>query len=180
MKAKEEPPELKFSEASEVRFVADVMLGSLSRWLRLFGFDTLYSNNFTDKELIKISVQDTRTLLTRDTKLAKSKLLKNVLFIHSENVREQIKEVLSRIPCHMNLVSLTPRCPLCNGEMEKVKKEEIGKIKDEIPDHVVFTAEEFIMCKLCKKIYWHGTHKERINRMKKEVLKEIGIIFKNL
>jgi hypothetical protein len=99
---------------SSVRFVADVMLGSLSRWLRLFGFDTLYSNKFTDKELIKISIQDSRILLTRDTILAKSKLLKNVLLIHSEDVKEQIKEVLSQIPC-INLFSLTPRCPVCNG-----------------------------------------------------------------
>jgi len=58
------------------RFVADVMLGSLSRWLRLFGFDTLYSNDFDDRELIKISIQDDRILLTRDHSLARSKLLK--------------------------------------------------------------------------------------------------------
>uniref|UniRef100_A0A7C4AJV6 Mut7-C RNAse domain-containing protein n=1 Tax=Thermodesulfovibrio aggregans TaxID=86166 RepID=A0A7C4AJV6_9BACT len=158
---------------SSVRFVADVMLGSLSRWLRLFGFDTLYSNKFTDKELIKISIQDSRILLTRDTILAKSKLLKNVLLIHSEDVKEQIKEVLSQIPC-INLFSLTPRCPVCNGEMEKIKKEEIMKFKNEIPDHVFFTSEEFVVCRSCKKLYWHGTHKDRINKIKKEILKELG------
>lgn len=174
MKSKEKSSKLA-TNGCKVRFIADVMLGSLSRWLRLFGFDTLYSNNFTDKELIKISIQDCRILLTKDTLLAKSKLLKSVLFIHSENVKEQIKEVLSQIPCLVNLVSLKPRCPLCNGEMEKVKKNEVEKIGYEIPDYIVFTSEEFIICKLCKKVYWHGTHKDRINKMKKEILKEMGI-----
>jgi hypothetical protein len=58
--------------------------------------------------------------------------------------------------------------------MEKIKKEEIMKFKNEIPDHVFFTSEEFVVCRSCKKLYWHGTHKDRINKIKKEILKELG------
>lgn len=104
------------------RFIADVMLGSLSRWLRLFGFDTLYRNDYTDKELIKLSLQEDRILLTRDNALARSKLLKKVFLIQSEEIREQIIEVLSKIEISLDLLSLKPRCPVCNGETESIKK----------------------------------------------------------
>lgn len=151
-------------------FVADVMLGSLSRWLRLFGFDTLYRNDFTDKELIKISLQQDRILLTKDHVLAKSKLLKKVLLIKSEDVKEQIKEVLSHIPCSFDLLSIQPRCPICNGETEKVTKQEV---EEEIPDYVAFSNQEFRRCKSCGKVYWHGTHKDRIDKIKKEILQKL-------
>lgn len=149
------------------------MLGSLSRWLRLFGFDTLYRNNFKDQELIKISIQNDRILLTRDNVLAKSKPLKKVLLIRSEDIKDQIKEVVEKIlrdnPSFSvaDLLNFTPRCPVCNGDMEKIRKE---KVKEDLPEHVVFSTEEFVICKFCGKIYWHGTHKERIDKIKKEIL----------
>lgn len=149
------------------RFVADVMLGSLSRWLRLFGFDTLYRNDFTDRELIKISLQEDRILLTRDNALSKSRLLKKVLLIQSENVKDQIREVISSIPISFDLLSLKPRCSVCNGETERILKEEL---KGEIPDYVAFSNENFVICKSCGKIYWQGTHKKRIDKTKEEIL----------
>lgn len=152
------------------RFVADVMLGSLSRWLRLFGFDTLYRNDFTDRELIKISLQENRIVLTRDNALARSRLLKKVLLIQSENIKEQIKEVLSIIPISLDLLSLRPRCPVCNGEIESITKEQL---KGQLPDYIVFSNQEFMICKSCGKIYWQGTHKDRIDKIKKEILKKL-------
>jgi len=152
------------------RFVADVMLGSLSRWLRLFGFDTLYSNDFDDRELIKISIQDDRILLTRDHSLARSKLLKKVLLIHSDDIREQIKEVLSAVQCSSNLCSFKPRCPVCNGEIQRVEKDSIKAL---IPDYVVFVGHDFMVCISCGKIYWHGTHKKKIDELKRKILQEI-------
>jgi len=39
-------------------FIADVMLGTLAKWLRILGFDTLYFKNIDDSELIKIAKQE--------------------------------------------------------------------------------------------------------------------------
>ncbi|WP_460177330.1 Mut7-C RNAse domain-containing protein [Thermodesulfovibrio hydrogeniphilus] len=175
------------------KFVADVMLGSLSHWLRLFGFDTLYRNDFTDKELIKISLQQERILLTRDRALVKSKLLNRKIFINSENLEEQIKEVLRlvlRELCLMNkeklsalaqqlsngscqpnsnyheLINLKPRCPICNGETERIGKNQAAEL---VPDFVAISNDDFLKCKNCGKIYWHGTHKEKIDETKKRI-----------
>ena len=51
---------------SSVCFIADGMLGSLARKLRIFGFDTLYYNDVEDFKLIEIGEQQERILLTCD------------------------------------------------------------------------------------------------------------------
>ncbi len=155
------------------KFVADVMLGSLSRWLRLFGFDTLYSNRFKDFELIKISLQEDRILLTKDRILSKSKLLKNALLINSENLEEQLIEVFLYLK-NKNFPILTKslRCPVCNGEMTIVSKEEV---LNQIPDYIFMNTDEFYMCSGCKKIYWQGSHKEKIDEMREKILKRINL-----
>lgn len=154
------------------KFVVDVMLGSLSTWLRILGFDSLYRNDYKDKELIKISLQEERILLTRDSDLTKSKLLKKVILITSENLKEQIKEVLSKIKDTTKFSKLQPRCPVCNGETKKIKKMEA---KYHIPDYVANTNQDYLKCKSCGKIYWQGTHKNNIDQLKKEIFEEMGI-----
>jgi uncharacterized protein with PIN domain len=155
------------------KFVVDVMLGSLSRWLRLFGFDTFYRNDLTDKDLIKISLQDRRILLTKDNALAKSKILKNVLLISSEKLELQLKEVLTYLRKNkIEILILPPRCPLCNGEMTPVQREEVIT---EVPDYISMTTNQFLKCKACGKIYWHGSHKEKIEYLKNKILKDLEI-----
>ncbi len=155
------------------KFVADVMLGSLSRWLRLFGFDTLYSNRFKDFELIKISLQEHRILLTKDRILSRSKLLKDVLFINSEILEEQLVEVFLYLKDkNFSIPIKSYRCPVCNGGMTKVSKEEVF---NEIPDYIVMNIDEFYMCSCCKKIYWQGSHKEKIDAMRDKILKRINL-----
>lgn len=151
------------------RFVADVMLGSLSRWLRLFGFDTLYRNDFRDKELIKISLQEDRILLTKDTALSKSRILKKVLFIKSDSVDGQLLEVLSFLKKNnYDISNLMPRCPVCNGLIELTEKE---FLKGEIPDYVYVNFNDFYVCNSCGKVYWRGTHRERIDSVRERILK---------
>ncbi|PJB21075.1 MAG: hypothetical protein CO114_07255, partial [Euryarchaeota archaeon CG_4_9_14_3_um_filter_38_12] len=52
-----------------MKFVADIMLGRLARWMRLLGFDVLYPDTSDDKELLKFA--DERIILTRDKELGK-------------------------------------------------------------------------------------------------------------
>src|SRR5512138_3457230 len=72
------------------RFVADVMLGKLSKWLRIAGFDVLYSNRFTDDELVELSHREHRILLSRDTRLLVRKVVDRFVFLESENIQDQI------------------------------------------------------------------------------------------
>src|SRR5512136_2689851 len=75
-------------------FIADVMLGRLAKWLRIAGFDVLYSNRFSDDELITLSNRDGRILLSRDTRLLVRKPVRDFIFLESQNVQDQIRQIL--------------------------------------------------------------------------------------
>ena len=148
---------------NSVKFVTDNMLGKLTTWLRLLGFDVFYPKYARDTELVFISLSQDRILLTKDTGIIKRKILKNYLFIHSNKWQEQLKEVIK----HFNLEDkLDPEkfftiCPICNTPLIKIKKEEILGL---VPHYVFCENNEFSVCPSCKKVYWKGTH---INKIKK-------------
>lgn len=73
---------------SDIKFVADVMVGKLARWLRMLGFDTAYSNKFEDDELLRIAQSEARILLTRDVPLAARCGSTRHLLIENDNSRE--------------------------------------------------------------------------------------------
>jgi hypothetical protein len=151
------------------RFIADVMLGSLARWLRILGYDTIYFRAIDDNELVKTARQQERILLTRDTGIAHRKQVQQLILIHSNSTLEQLKEALSALK-KMNKTSpqLPPRCPVCNGELAAAEKETVA---DRIPEYVLLNATSFFMCRQCGKVYWYGSHKKSID----SILKNIGL-----
>ena len=162
------------------RFISDVMLGSLARWLRILGFDTLYFRTIDDNELIKIARQQERILLTRDTGIARRKQPQRLIFIHSNNAPEQIKEVLFTLriinlskglfpdsPIHRFPLSGSPRCPVCNGELAATERKAVA---DHVPEYVFLNATSFFSCGECGKVYWCGSHKKSIDSILKQVI----------
>src|SRR5207237_10151102 len=82
---------------AEPAFIADVMVGKLARWLRVLGFDVLYSNKYEDDEIIRISDAEGRLILTRDVALAASRPKTQSLFIESGDYKEQVRQVVESL-----------------------------------------------------------------------------------
>src|SRR2546428_5874390 len=55
--------------ASRTAFLADAMLGSLARKLRIFGYDTLYRAHMEDDEFLNIGIEHDRISVTCDRDL---------------------------------------------------------------------------------------------------------------
>ncbi|MFA4967141.1 MAG: Mut7-C RNAse domain-containing protein [Candidatus Margulisiibacteriota bacterium] len=141
-----------------MKFIVDDMLGKLAKRLRLMGFDASYPKTSTDSFLTKKSKEEDRILITRDTELTKVQGV-NAVLIHSTKLDEQLKELAAALKLKINPEKLVPRCTICNRELKKIEKE---KIKDKIPSLVRKLFHEFTYCSKCKKIYWKGSHFERM------------------
>lgn len=148
------------------RFIVDVNLGKLARYLRLAGFDTVYRNNFEDDELIKIMLDENRTLLTRDRKLLMRNAVKSGYLPRSDNPAEQLEEVLKRFDL-FDIVNPYSRCINCNGILESVSKE---KIIDELEPLTKKYFNQFSQCIDCGQIYWKGSHRERLDSKVQKIL----------
>lgn len=148
-----------------MEFTADTMLGRLSRWLRLMGYDVHYKVDFKDDDIIANAKG--RMILTRDRelfKMAKSRGLP-VLLICATDIKGQLSQLRTDVGIKLYDTPKHSRCQRCNGEVQSIEKE---KIKDKVPQGVLENPE-FWICKNCQKIYWEGSHWKNIRDMVKDI-----------
>jgi len=152
-----------------MKFIADIMVGKLAKYLRMAGHDVLYINTASDDEIIKIASETGRMVLTRDSLMLARKEFKNGtlknLYIKDKKLKNQLEQIKSDLK-----ISLEPnltRCVECNQILIRVKKEDI---KNKIPPYVYKTQQSFLYCKKCDKYYWKGTHYQNI----KNIFLDIG------
>jgi uncharacterized protein len=149
---------LEQQEIADPRFVADVMLGRLAKWLRIAGFDVLYSNKFTDDELIAISNLERRVLLSRDTRLLVRKPVREFIFLKSQDIQKQIRQVFETL--HISrLDSPLTRCLSCNEALIETPRE---LVRERVPAFVYQTQSRFKSCPSCGKVFWAGTHRSAV------------------
>ena len=147
-------------------FVADVHLRKLARILRLLGLDVAFRPGAEDDELVRISVQERRVLLTRDRQLLKHGAHTHGYFVRAVQPVEQAREVVRRFDLAGEVRPFT-RCLECGGELVKVEK---GEVADRIPPRTAAWLSEYVLCRGCGKLYWRGTHFGRLERLIAEVL----------
>lgn len=141
-----------------IKFILDVHLGKLARWLRMLGFDTLYRNDYDDPEIVAIAQRKGRTILTRDLGIMKRRAATCGYHVQSTKPQEQLHEVLSRYQLH-NQIQPFHRCIVCNGLLHAVAKE---AIIEQLEPKTIRYYHEFFQCQQCHHIYWHGSHFDRM------------------
>lgn len=152
----------------EVRFILDVHLGKLCRYLRMLGFDTYYRNDLDDPEIIDRSVEENRIILTRDIGILKNGMVTHGYWLRSQDSKKQLLEVLRRFDLGGRIRPFY-RCIVCNGTMEKVDK---ADVEDRLEAGTKKCFDTFYQCRNCEKIYWEGSHYESMRDFVDEVLKQ--------
>jgi len=137
-----------------MRFAADRMLGRLAIWLRLLGYDTLYSNSLSDHQFLALA-DEGRILLSRNTRLVGKVAAEKFVFIEDNDPKVQLQEVVRLLGLKPQPDRFFTRCSLCNGVLEPA---EAGDVVGHVPDHVWTAHTKFSKCGTCGKIYWPGTH----------------------
>jgi uncharacterized protein len=140
------------------RFVADVHLGRLARYLRLLGFDTRYATDLDDADLVAISVRERRILLTRDVGLLKHKALTRGYWVRATDADRQLGEIVRAFCLEKDLRPFT-RCMICNTGTRPIAR---AGIEARVPPLVFRRLRRFTCCPGCGRIYWRGTHFRRL------------------
>jgi uncharacterized protein with PIN domain len=151
-----------------MRFIADAMLGTLAKWLRILGYDTLFDPDQTDHQLVRLARAEDRVLLTRDRELAQRRGVR-VLLVASQSLEAQIGQVLAEL-------GLEPRrsfsrCPVCNEPLAAIDRE---TARAQVPAYVAETHKTFKSCPACQRVYWRGTHWQRMDDQLAQMLQNDG------
>ncbi len=144
----------------DIRFVADVHLGRLAKYLRLLGFDTVYDMSLQDSKIISISLSQNRIILTRDRGILKNRRITHGYWIRSADPRKQTAGIVSKFDLRKIFKPFT-RCLECNSLINNVPKEEISARL--LPKTRKY-YNVFRICPDCGRIYWEGSHFEKMKQ----------------
>ena len=142
----------------DLTFICDVHLGKLCKYMRMLGLDTAYSNQFSQSEIIAISQQERRILLSRSYHLTRSRMVTRSYWIRSSDPLEQIRDLIVKLDLS-NLTDPLTRCLTCNEKLVPVEKQEISHRLQGLTAKYYF---EFFQCSSCDQIYWKGSHFENM------------------
>ncbi len=132
------------------------MLGTLAKWLRILGYDTLFDPDLDDHQLVRLARAEGRVLLTRDRELARRRGVRTLL-IASQDLEEQITQVLTTFD--LEPAQILSRCLVCNEPLQPLDYE---TARQRVPPYVAQTHDTFKICPACRRVYWHGTHRQRM------------------
>lgn len=146
-----------------MKFIADRTLGKLARKLRVLGFDTLYWRGGNLTGAVATALSERRVLLTRSRRLHEIPGDLRMIVVEANDPLAQIQEVVARLHLEPDAARLFCRCLLCNEELRPLGREEA---EGKVPEFIYRAYEIFHICPRCGRIYWPGTH---FDRMKKDL-----------
>ena len=145
-----------------MKFIVDSNVGRLARWLRIAGFDTVFASDIDDNRLVRVALDEGRVLLTRDTQIMKRRLVTSgrfkTILIEHDDVTAQLRQVLTTLNLAGEVKPFSI-CIECNEPLEFKKREEVEEL---VPPYVFQTQTQYMQCTSCRRIYWRGTHWERM------------------
>jgi uncharacterized protein with PIN domain/DNA-directed RNA polymerase subunit RPC12/RpoP len=140
------------------RFIADAMLGRLARWLRVLGYDTAFDADIEDETLVRRSFEEGRHILTRDRRLPQEWRIRDYLVVGDDEPLEQLRQIAGHFALRWDGPLFT-RCTVCNMTLEAAAREDVA---EEVPPRVLEASDRFARCPGCGRVYWEGSHTERM------------------
>ena len=157
-------------------FLADAMLGSVARKLRVFGFDTVYLVHTDDNEILRVGESERRIILTADRQLFKriigsggsgvlvdcSSEIKDIVHILSKSGIKSLEFGTSGDEA----IFMGSRCSSCNGPLVSASRSDV---QGQVPGAILASHKDFLQCYKCGKVYWKGSHFRRLQLLAKRV-----------
>jgi uncharacterized protein with PIN domain len=153
---------------AERGFIVDAMLGTLAKWLRMLGYDTLYSRSYNDAQIISIAARTGRVIVTSDRGLyarAQRAELRAVL-LPEANVASNLARLASEGLIELRVDPSLSRCPICNGKLREVTDR--NAVRGRVPPGALAKYDKFYVCTRCGHVYWEGGHWVNIRRIVSE------------
>ncbi len=154
-----------------IHFVADSHLGGLARLLRMAGFDTLYRNDYRDSEIAAIAGRERRIVLTRDRDLLKQRGISHGCYVHALKPARQFAEIVARLDLARSFSPFT-LCLECNTPLRTIEKK---YIINSLPQSVNVRHEHFTVCDRCGRVFWEGSHWQRMRQLLDTTMAQGGI-----
>jgi len=144
------------------RFLCDPSLGGLARWLRAAGFEADVAAGVPGHRLPDEALRLGRVLLTTEAEVLDRRIVADgslvVVWVPSALT---MSEQLRMVALDLGLTLREPRCMGCGGALVKTAKD---AVRSRIPPRTALWKDEYFVCSSCDRLFWQGTHWQRIAR----------------
>jgi uncharacterized protein with PIN domain len=148
-----------------MRFLLDGMLGKLARWLRMLGYESVYLNDSSDRDLLSIAKRDSLILLTSDQELYRTAAMKGIQtsLVQGRTEPERLASLAEHYNLRLEIDTAISKCPLCGFPIREVSKDEV---EASVPPTTFKVYQSFWLCTnpKCAKVYWQGSHWKKIEQ----------------
>jgi len=151
------------------KFMVDTMCGRLSRWLRIMGYDTLWASERDRHRMIARCFKESRTLITRCFRYAKTKGLQTVI-LRTDQLSGQVHQLVEELHLILDKDRFFERCGFCNVIVETIDK---NSVISAVPPYVYEVHQQFYRCPNCLRFYWNGTHKPHFEKQLAKMLETL-------
>jgi uncharacterized protein with PIN domain len=144
----------------DILFFCDAGVGGLARWLRAAGYRAFWEAGIADDVLLRKAAEAGAAIVTTDSMLMERRVLRDRIIVALWLPPTlSISEQLARVFQEFDLSVGKPRCMSCGGELMAGNKE---ALKERIPPRTYRWLDNYFVCGSCGKLFWHGTHWQRI------------------
>jgi uncharacterized protein len=135
-------------EATSASLDVDGMLGRLAKWLRVVGFDAAFPRSRPSEGRLFVTAR-------------KSVTYAGAIVVSGEDPAHQLRQVLEQAGIRPDPSFFLSRCLICNVPVREVQREDVA---GKVPDGVFQRSRSFRECPECGRIYWEGSHAERMKK----------------
>ena len=155
------------SPGPALRFFCDAGLGGLARWLRAAGYEAFWKPDISDEDLLREARRLSAAILTTDSMILERRVVRDRLIpLFWLPPTLTIAEQLALVFQEFKLKAADPRCMSCGGQLRRQSKE---SLRERIPPRTYQWLDDYFVCSRCGKLFWQGTHWERILKTLGEV-----------
>ncbi|MEA3279139.1 MAG: Mut7-C RNAse domain-containing protein [Thermodesulfobacteriota bacterium] len=152
------PSLLRPEPLQKIRFVVDVNVGKLALLLRMLGLDAVYSPKYVDRDILCFSREEKRIVLSKDTGLLECKQIIFGRHVQSVYPDDQLIEIIKFFGINGPFKFFT-RCLRCNKKLVPISKKDIlHRLEPKTKKYF----NRFKICTQCRRIYWQGSHHEKM------------------
>jgi uncharacterized protein len=134
-----------------MKFLVDIPLGGLAKWLRFCGFDADCRGLSAAK--LPPPAPDTH-ILTRQEALRPLKR-PDLVFITAADPEAQLQQVFHLLQISPRQIKPLSRCSRCNERLISIPREQA---QGRVPEHVFHHHDQFYECPCCHRLFWPGSH----------------------
>jgi uncharacterized protein with PIN domain len=142
-----------------VKFITDINLGKLAKWLRILGYDTVVYTRSANREFLRKAEKEERIVLTRKKDMATRQFSGCLFTIKSDSVMDQLSEIMDELSLSLDEERIFTLCLKCNEQLMKAERREISGM---VPEHILSSHSDFHICKRCNTVFWPGTHRDNV------------------